>query len=86
MECGSASLFLFGERQTGPGRRGEGGRGKGGGGGGGRGKGGGAGGRGGGGGGAGGKGGGGGPLLFGEDEITIMKWSSIPLFLVEGGK
>ena len=30
---------------------------------------------------------GGGPLLlFGEDEIIIMKWSSIPLFLFEGGK
>ena len=33
-----------------------------------------------------GRGGGGGPLLlFGKDEI-IMKWSSIPLLLFEGGK
>ena len=31
-----------------------------------------------------GKGGGGPLLLFGEDEIIIMKWSSIPLLLFEG--
>ena len=73
MECGSVSLFLFGERQTGPEGRGRGGAG--GEGGGGQGEEGGGGGR-----GEGGGGGGGPLLLFGEDEIIIiMKWSSIPL-------